>query len=265
MPKAFERSGMRSLYDFYDNQFLHFDENKPIKPINRYVWNSVMFDWLSSQLFLKAVTRARDMFVNYRFSTNRAPAVGSANSMTPCSSRHCSMRRSLGDPVGLRSCLRSQNLTALSSTPSAAPSVRWVRPAKTLAARSWRPVMRLNNFEDIYKLSTNRQVLLYLDNWRFQLHLRHIRWPTAPIRLSPFIAGYGCPIQVTSAGIPISTHAGADHVWITLLVLSLALFITTVAVERPVAYTAQSKNIERAKTGSHVVCRTHLGQHLSWR
>ena len=33
MPKAFERSGMLSLYDFYVNQFLHFDGNKPIKPI----------------------------------------------------------------------------------------------------------------------------------------------------------------------------------------------------------------------------------------
>jgi len=76
------------------------------------------------------------------FSHSLAPGVGSANSMTPWSNRACSMRPSLGAPVGRRSCLRSQNLTARSSTPSAAPSVRCVSPAKTRAARSWRPVTR---------------------------------------------------------------------------------------------------------------------------
>ena len=76
------------------------------------------------------------------FSHSLAPGVGSANSMTPWSNNACSMRASFGALVGRRSCLRSQNRTARSSTPSAAPSVRCVSPAKTRAARSWRPVTR---------------------------------------------------------------------------------------------------------------------------
>ena len=123
------------------------------------------------------------MFVNYRFSAKRAPAVGSANSMTPCSSRHCSIRRSLGEPVGLRSCLRSQNLTARSSTPSAAPSVRWVSPARTRAARSWRPVIRFIGLNDMSTAPNlfNGIIIPYFNKIKTVFMLMHSLYPVQAI------------------------------------------------------------------------------------
>jgi hypothetical protein len=91
---------------------------------------------------LPVITAFRQYTRTRTYFANLAPGVGSANNMTPWSSSVCSIRASLGALVGRLSCLRSQKRTARSSTPNAAPSERCVRPAKTRAARSWRPVTR---------------------------------------------------------------------------------------------------------------------------
>ena len=81
--------------------------------------------------------------VNQLLATNLAPRDGSANRITPCSSRACSIRARYLPREGLLWWRRSQKRIWRSSTPRAAPRARWIRPASTRAARSWRPVIRL--------------------------------------------------------------------------------------------------------------------------